>query len=403
VRIVELRSGVAGGRARAAATVVWEDRDRPRQEIFFEVPAEFAGGLEPNPEAFLLAGVMPASDFGERRVSIDGAICPVLRNGLFAAFRVLRDWYPESAFPVIEPARGFQAAVPGAAPRVAALFSTGIDGLATLRCNRRDIPLDHPASIRDGFYFFGFTRHDYDASGPVPERVADFDRRQERVRALAEEARVTIIPVFSNLRTLAKDKDSWSRRGLGAGLAAIGHAFRRRVTRVLISSSGSAGSLPKPWGSHPLLDPHYSNAALEIVHDGLGMTRLEKTAIVAHWEAALAVLQCCWQEKLTADINCGRCSKCVRTMVQLEALGKLEGTRVFPTSFVTPAMIEAAPLEGLQLRGLRACADLLTRRNRRDLVAAIERRFEEERRVAAREQGWRKVARAFWRRVMKRR
>lgn len=396
MRIDDLRAGVVNGRARAAATVTWEDCDRPRQEVFFETPEAFAERLVPNPEAFLLAGVMPAMDFGERRVRIDGTICPILRNGLSAAFRVIGDWFPGCAGPAIEPSRGFQAARPGTSHRVAAFMSAGIDALATLRCNRLDIPLDHPAAIRDCFFFFGFTRHDYDANGPVPERVADFERRLARLSEVAAEARVTIIPIHSNLRSLARDKESWSTRGLGAGLAAIAHFFSPRVTRVLIASSGSAGGLPKPWGSHPLLDSHYSNGALEIRHDGLWMTRLQKTAIVAEWEAALAVLQCCWQEELTVDaFNCGRCAKCVRTMVHLAALGKLENTSVFPTRHLTPEMIEAAPLEGLQVKGLRPCMEIFTRRNRRDLAAAIERRIEEDRRQAARAQGWRKVVREW--------
>ncbi len=347
----------------------------------------------------MLACVMPAMDFGERRVRIDGTICPVLRNGLSAAFRVIGEWFPGCAGPTIEPSRGFQVARPSTPPRVASFMSAGIDALATLRCNRLEVPLDHPAAIRDCFFFFGFTRHDYDAEGPVPERVADFERRLARLSELAAEARITIIPIHSNLRSLARDKESWSTRGLGAGLASIAHFFSHRVTRVLIASSGSAGGIPKPWGSHPLLDSHYSNGALEILHDGLWMTRLQKTAIVAEWEAALAILQCCWQDKLTVDsLNCGRCAKCVRTMVQLAALGKLENTSVFPTRSVTPEMIRAAPLEGFFVRGLQPCMELFIHRNRPDLAAAIERRIEEDQRREARARGWRRVVREWDRR-----
>lgn len=59
-----------GGRHRVAATVTWEERDKPAETVYFESPAAFAADMAPRPEAFLLVGVMPAMDFGERRVEI---------------------------------------------------------------------------------------------------------------------------------------------------------------------------------------------------------------------------------------------------------------------------------------------------------------------------------------------
>jgi hypothetical protein len=261
-----------------------------------------------------------------------------------------------------------------------------------------DFPLDHPAAIRDCFFFFGFTRYDFDVKGPVPERATDFERRLARLSELAREARITIIPISSNLRSLSRDKESWSLRGLGAGLSSLAHTFSRRITRALIGSSGSAG-LPKPWGTHPLLDSHYSSGALEIQHDGLWLSRIQKTAIVADWEAALAIMQCCWQEELTPEIiNCGKCAKCARTMIHLAALGKLENTGVFPTRDVTPEMIRTAPFEGRQIGGLEPCIEMFARRNRPDLAAALERRIEEFQESEARAQGWRRVIRGWDRR-----
>jgi hypothetical protein len=55
---------------------------------------------------------MPALDYGERRVQIEGSICPELRNGLQTAFRVIRDWYPQCKIPVIEATAGFHPSVP---------------------------------------------------------------------------------------------------------------------------------------------------------------------------------------------------------------------------------------------------------------------------------------------------
>jgi hypothetical protein len=87
-------------------------------------------------------------------------------------------------------------------------MSGGIDALATLRCNRRDFPLDHPASIRDCFFFLGFNRNDFHSEGPVEERLRDFDRRLDRMSALAPEAQINLIPVHANIRFIAKDHNA---------------------------------------------------------------------------------------------------------------------------------------------------------------------------------------------------
>ena len=61
MKIEDLRSEKGGGRAKVAATVIWEDCDRPTHEVYFETDEAFADGLSCNPHAFLLD--RPALDF----------------------------------------------------------------------------------------------------------------------------------------------------------------------------------------------------------------------------------------------------------------------------------------------------------------------------------------------------
>jgi hypothetical protein len=280
VKVQDLRATNTHDRVKVAATIVWEDASRENQEVYFDCPASFAEDIAPNPNGFLLACAMPALDYGERRVRIEGSICPELRNGLQTAFRVIREWYPQYKIPVIEATAGFHPRVPRTPARVASFMSAGVDALATLRCNRQDLPLDHPASIRDCFFFLGFNRHDFDSQGPVPDRLHDFECRLRRMSALAREAQINLIPVHTNIRFIAKDHQAWNERGMGAGMASIAHVFSRRVSRVLIGSEGSTGS-PSPWGTHPLLDPNFSSSDLEVRHDCSHLSRLQKTAIVS--------------------------------------------------------------------------------------------------------------------------
>lgn len=105
---------------------------------------------------------------------------------------------------MIEPTLGRVAATPRTPPRVASFMSGGVDALTTLRSNRLDYPLDHPAALHDGFFLFGFNTYDFDANEPVPERVEDFETRLARMADIAREARIELIPVFTNVRFLAR-------------------------------------------------------------------------------------------------------------------------------------------------------------------------------------------------------
>ena len=377
MRIVSLQKEESGDRARVLASLVWEDNDSPVERLWFETRGAAVGDLSPTPDAFLLASAMPALEYGERRVSIEGTVCPELANGLRSAFAVIRSWFPEMKEPVLEATGGFRPSFPRTPPRTGFLWSGGVDSMGTLCANRRDYPSDHPASIREGLYLFGMNSNDMVGGEPVPERLADFERRAERAAKLADEAGVTLVTVHTNVRFLFKNRRGWGPRGSGAGMAAVAHLFPARLTRALIASSGLTGDLP-PLGTHPLLDPNYSSAAVQIRHDGLPYARIQKMAMVAEWDAALANLQCCLKFELPSTINCGQCKKCVRTMLQLVALGKLGSTDAFPTHDVTPEMIERIEITEIGRTNdadfLEETAALLDARGRDDLARAVRNR-----------------------------
>ena len=54
MKIENLRSEKRGDRSRVAATVIWEDCDRPTHEVYFETEEAFAKDLSCNPHSFLI-------------------------------------------------------------------------------------------------------------------------------------------------------------------------------------------------------------------------------------------------------------------------------------------------------------------------------------------------------------
>jgi hypothetical protein len=266
--------------------------------------------------------------------------------------------------------------LPAPPARVSATtISGGVDSLATIRANRLDVPPDHPRSVRDAFFVLGMNTFDLAAGSPDPARARDFAARLERWGPLAREARLRVVPVVSNVRSLAASFPSWTGGMIGASLAGLAHAFAGRVARMLVPTAGGADPLT-PDSCHPMLLPFYSSSAIDVETDGQGMSRMEKLRLVAGWPAALAVLEPCQQQVLLDDaINCGRCNKCHRTMVALEALGRLADATSFPRRAVDAAFLGDLVIGNefdVQCHGESAA--LFRESGRHDMARALERR-----------------------------
>jgi hypothetical protein len=205
--------------------------------------------------------------------------------------------------------------------------------LATLRWNKLHIPSGHPASIKGVIII---------AEDTYPEPSAEeLSRRiQGRLSAASEvaaDAQVDAIPVRTNIRYLVDDGWFYDQLWHGAVLSSMAYFFGKRFHKAYIGSTCEAAHL-HPWGSHPLLDPCYSSAHVQIEHHGWDMTRLLKTILVANWPVGLQNIRVC-QNDASGTRNCGTCEKCIRTMATLVALGKLRHCRSFPVNDVTPELL----------------------------------------------------------------
>ena len=97
----------------------------------------------------------------------------------------------------------------------------------------------------------------------------------------------------------------------------------------------------EPWGSHPLLDPLYSNTSVQVRHENAALSRLEKTKLVGEWDVALKHLRVCNEKESYSEgnYNCGECEKCVRTMTALLSLGILDKTSTFRETEVSKKLL----------------------------------------------------------------
>jgi len=377
LRLENLRVEERPNRRRVAATVVWENVERAEQVLYFEAPYPFAADLEASPDAFVLASMPFAVWLGEKRIQVEGTVCTRLRDGLQAAMAIYARWYKHCRPLAIDPTGGFVATRPRTSPRTASFLSGGVDGLAVLRSNRLDYPRGHPESISSCLLLFGANDFELTAAGPVAKRLSAFERLEARLAQLAEIENFDLIPIHTSSRLLSPSYFCWTSVGFGAANVAVAHTLSKRVTKVLFASDG-AGACPSPGASHPLLDQHFSTAAVHVQHEHAALRRQDKLLLLSSWPPALELMQPCHYIQVPPDgrINCGRCEKCIRTMLGLLALGKLSEAKAFVEDDVTPEMIRRIPVH-TQIK-----ADLLTllieplqQIGRRDLVRALRRKI----------------------------
>ena len=148
------------------------------------------------------------------------------------------------------------------------------------------------------------------------------------IRDAAQSLNRELVLVETNARSVVEGLGvHWSFSHFTA-LAAVGFLLRENFDQLRVPSSHHYREI-FPWGSSPLTDPWWSSEAMEFVHHGSALTRVEKVEYIANHPVAMKHLRVCWSNRKGA-YNCGHCEKCIRTMVSLRAVGALDRCATFP-------------------------------------------------------------------------
>jgi hypothetical protein len=372
MRITSLNLEKNGRRVRSSAKVEWEECDRSPQTINFETEQQFSNDTFCDPHSFLVASVIPALYFGERRLHIDEEICPQLKEGLFTALRIIHHWwYPsDHKIPSIE-AKCIKTYAKDEQNKCTSFcFSGGVDSMATLYHNHLLYPKEHPRYLREGLVVFGLEVQD----------LKNFKNVLNLIGSIAEGSGLKFIPVYSNIIELGpKDyKELWHKfwlnQYMSCAFAAIAHAFSGRWHSFFINASHDIPNLI-PHGSNPLLAPCFGRWGLRISEVGIDFSRFEKVQMIANWDLALNNLRVCNRDDKYTDevLNCGQCEKCVRTMLAFEALGALKRSTSFPIKSVTVDMVKKlVHITENKLGMYKELMGPLRKSGREDLAKAVE-------------------------------
>jgi 7-cyano-7-deazaguanine synthase in queuosine biosynthesis len=331
--------------ARVQARVTWEDTKRDDVHLFYETNKNAGNGFWPDPNAFLLSTYLPAWKRGEKRVHIDGTLCPWLCDNMKVALTVLSAMTDLKNPPTIEPSHCFKAQSFNQNKAVSFL-SGGVDSLATLYSNKKLLPENHPASIRAVIPI-----HYYPWKHPTRTIEEGAWRAQKRIRMarnVATDLEIDVIPVKTNVLNLYPDGQFYSRHWIGAIMSSIAHLFSKRFNKAYIASGSPITKIldfidkriqtKRPTGTYPLFDNYYTSGHLQVMHHGLQMDRTEKIKLISEWPTGLQNIFTC-EGAVSGENNCGKCEKCIRTMTVLATLDKLKHSS-FPVDDVSPELLK---------------------------------------------------------------
>ncbi|MGH9443334.1 MAG: hypothetical protein ACRD16_13795, partial [Thermoanaerobaculia bacterium] len=149
--------------------------------------------------------------------------------------------------------------------------------------------------------------------------------------------------------------------------------------------------------------PNYSSSSLEIRHEGTAFTRLERVGAIARWKEILPhALVCSRGPFATSRSNCGRCEKCLRTMIELLLSDSLSEDGPFSAADVDPSGLAIATMRPGSIFHWERLPELLRARGRDDLAESAERLLSRtiRRRDWFRDRGWKGSLRRLDRRLL---
>ncbi|MBI4699105.1 MAG: hypothetical protein HY758_09465 [Nitrospirae bacterium] len=281
------------------------------------------GPISKNSDPFLAAALFPAMKIGEPLL-VPGLVSPALLSATQTMQETYHKWFPEfQIIPVrAEPEMSDKEKQ---ATDVGAFFSGGVDSFYTLLKNHDEIT---KLILINGIMF---------------ESISERPKVTGEIRRIAEELGKSLVVVEVNIREFSDEYTYWEDQYAGVALASVGLLLAPQFRKIYFASSFPYEDW-KPTAIHPLLEPLFSTERLTFEIDASDVGRPEKVARIAQSDLALRYLHACSKE---FSYNCGKCEKCMRTMLALQAVGALERCKTFPQK-IDPDAVSRITLDELR-------------------------------------------------------
>lgn len=284
--------------------------------LWFDVDDHPALPSDDDADVFLIAMLMEAMREG-RALHVHGTVSGELLGNLREFQEVWARWRPTWYRRVPISVDRIDASVPPPSPGAVCAFSGGVDASFSVwrHSGERRGHRSPAVTLCVLVHGFDIPLDDTDAYALAFERAA----------ASLTELSLPLKAVRTNFRQIAAVH--WEDNFAAALVAALGN-FKGQAGTCLFGSAKPYDALVLPSGSSPIGDHLLGSSAFRVVHDGASHCRTGKVRELAAWRTGADNLRVCW-EGAGKGRNCGRCEKCLRTMVNFLAAG-LPVPRAFP-------------------------------------------------------------------------
>lgn len=290
-----------------------------RKSLWYRLPAEYSSQITSSIDPFVVATIFTGMATG-LDLRVHGEVSPSLLRNLEEFQTIWKCWRPE-AYEKIEIIADIEREQPRSEDSAGDImaFSGGVDSSFTA--------LSHITGSRGGLNRQVKAGVLIQSSAPPFAANDLFKPPYKNLAAMLAKFGIKLIPIVTNaydtfhpnnfprLSNSRKLQDHFTPVTISCLML-----FQETYRVGLLASSEPYEALVTPWSSHPLTDPLLSSNSFKIIHDGAEFNRTQKVSFLANFPELLPVLRVCWR-KDQGENNCGRCSKCIRTILNFRSVG----------------------------------------------------------------------------------
>ena len=310
--------------------------DGKGQQLWIEVPSPYGMYLvTERADAFLVAALpMIARRGGRVRVEapVSGMLLHNLRNLLSPCMPLLDSGFSELH---IEAEAEETMMHPHGQHHVGTGCSCGVDSIASYLMNSRHNNTPEEICVDTLAFFDGGQHDDLDHDLPLEMKKERHDTMYPRRLKLAQDFAGEVgLPLLEIRSSLSYFHDGWKHINLhtfrdAACVLAIQKYFSAYHFASAVHVENFKFSMSAPAMSEEYLLRCMSTESTRLYSSLAASTRYDRTKILSDFGPAQKLLNVC----IHGAPNCGKCFKCVRTMLQLDQMGKLDAFEgVFDTS-----------------------------------------------------------------------
>jgi hypothetical protein len=297
-------------------------------DLFYRLPDELAKFLQVSADPFIAALLIPSMRLGQT-LTVDAPASPTLLRTLPKIMAFYHSC--DRRYKIIE-VRTLQDRLESDPPSEseALFFSGGLDSFHALT------KLTEQNSETNNLTHLLFV-HGFDIN--LNDTIL-FQKSRTAIESIASGYGKKLVVVRTNVRELTDRNVGWNNC-FGGAIASVALCFGGFFRHVYVASDAGpnerilySGSLPYVDGMIPPdLGALWSTGTTSLINCCYGISRIEKARAVANNSLAQKYLRVCWENRNGA-YNCGRCSKCIRTMLALHLAGVLSSFN-FPTTLTS--------------------------------------------------------------------